>query len=253
MFPLIRRTFIALVLLCAGFATLSPLVLAASILSPTVPATEVSLDAILSLALLCAVGIVAAPDTTPSSVKKNTNTRKKERSSEDVSLAQAPPITLPGLQDFADMTPDIIKVDGRDVHVSKDYLAELAFNDELVEIMIHPSSEAEVSPTTELVSVGGIWAEVLLDSRGQFCQSKRDHGRMQPWGYLDRGVKFVTRRKYVEQLAKSRHTTVRTDVLNRQSERPDNQIRRVTNMKFPFQVFNDETPKAVDWLYRILR
>lgn len=219
--------------------TMPGLMTASDQIDPVQSPTDSHPMAVYAVSLLLLLGVVHAPSM-PKEEKKTTKSksRTKERSSEDFPLPQPGSLVMPGLGETLSKQGDIVRPTHEDME--KDRLEALAFAESLVTIMIHPPSEEKGSPTTDLVAVNGKWAEVVFD------------GKLVPWGYLPRGHKITTRRMYVEELAKARHTSVTTEVKDRNSERPKNLVHRSTRLKYPFQVYNDHHPKAEAWLTRIL-
>lgn len=108
--------------------------------------------------------------------------------------------------------------------VSQDKLAALAFNEEVVTILVHEST----NPTDEPMP------EVWVDGRAQ--------------RFL-RGHEQPVKRKYVEALARAKKTTYS------QVKLPDNAgYKNVphTALRYPFSVTQDANPRGRDWLKAIL-
>jgi len=153
----------------------------------------------------------------------------------DIKIQQKPDINLNAPEP---RTPDLIQL--VDKPLTDEYLQALAFAEEPVHILIPRSSDKDVTRFTDLVSLNGIWAEVLFKNGWV------------PIGYLPRGVSFTTKRKYVEVLARSKQDNVQTSVVQQEGEDPQNFVQRFTSAKTPFQVIEDKNPKAGEWLSRIV-
>lgn len=153
-----------------------------------------------------------------------------------ITIEQKPSIEQPPIDEEMTPTPDIIVVD----QLKKDHAERLAFMEEPVKIMIQRSGEKFSPMTTDLVAVNGIKAEILFKN-----------GWVQI-GYLPRGQGFYTKRKYVEQLAQAKICQVSTRVVETPGEDPRNFIDPVTTPVFGFNVLEDKSPKAAEWIERLM-
>jgi hypothetical protein len=123
---------------------------------------------------------------------------------------------------------DIISGEAMLAAGQKDYLAQLAFMEEKVTVVVHESSNINDEPMP-MVSVNG---------RNQF---------------FVRGQDVEVRRKYVEVLARSKPEAISTEVSERNSENPRNRILRKRSHKYPFNVVHDANPKGAAWLKALLQ
>lgn len=108
--------------------------------------------------------------------------------------------------------------------VSKDKLEALVFNEDVVTIMVHDSTNPTDEPFPE-VWVNGIVQRFM------------------------RGQEQNVKRKYVEALARAKRTTYS------QVKLPDNAgYKNVphTALRYPFNVIQDPSPKGRDWLKAVL-
>jgi hypothetical protein len=162
---------------------------------------------------------------------------RKELHTTDIPIQQNPDIEMPADGPIQRESPVVTPVDRP---LMKDQLEELAFNEEPVTILLHPSSDRNAAPVTDLIALDGKWAEILVN------------GKWVPWGYLPKNQPITVKRKIVEILARSKGDQVETQILDRESGYPRNVIRRVTSSKYPFSVIEDRNPKGQEWLMRIV-
>ncbi len=106
------------------------------------------------------------------------------------------------------------------------YAEQLAFGEELVEIVVHESTEPNASPLVDTY-VNGVPQRFI---RGQSQRVKR---------------------KFVEVLARAKQTGIKTTVDMSNGE-PVNRIQRHTGLRYPFSVQHDPNPKGAAWLRSIL-
>lgn len=126
--------------------------------------------------------------------------------------------------------------------IAKDgpYIAALDFMEEPVTIRIEENSRSDFPETHVPVQVNGKEAEVWQS------------GRWIAIGWLPIGVPLVTKRKYVEVLARSKSDSVKTVHDEATVERPRNTITRRTSSNYPLSIIEDKNPKGHEWLSRIL-
>lgn len=106
-----------------------------------------------------------------------------------------------------------------------DYAAELAFNEELVDVMVFESTDKNAEPVVDL-----------------YCNGV-------PQRFI-RGRTQTVKRKYVEILARSRITAMATDV-QIQGDKVVSRINKNTAVRYPFSVVRDSNPRGADWLRKI--
>lgn len=108
--------------------------------------------------------------------------------------------------------------------LNKEYLAELAFMEEYIEIVVQESSD-ENAENPVRVGNNGIFVEFY------------------------RGIPTVARRKFVDCLI-VKHTRVTTpEYINGAGERARS-IKQHSALKNPFIIVEDKNPKGVEWLRR---
>jgi hypothetical protein len=107
-----------------------------------------------------------------------------------------------------------------------DYAARLAFNEEEVKIIVHESTDKNAEAIVD-VYVNGI-----------------------PQRFI-RGMEQNVKRKFVEVLARARHTSLKTEV-EIKGDSVVNRIVRNSALRYPFSVREDRNPKGADWLRKIL-
>lgn len=131
----------------------------------------------------------------------------------------------------------IVKAEGP---LNKDYLDELAFNEEPVTIRLEPSTDKNASMWFP-VWVNGKGAEVLINDRWI------------EFGHLPVGVVLVIKRKYVESILRAKVDVVSTEVIERNGENPQNKVKRFTSSVHSFSVLRDKNPLGVAWLEEVRR
>jgi len=152
--------------------------------------------------------------------------------SSDVKIEQKPDIVATS---HKDRETDIIKADKH--QFSKEYLDELAFNEEPVTIRLEPSTDKNAS-TRFPVWVNGKPGEIY------------QRGKWEEIGYFPTGTPFVTKRKYLAVIvgAKIDNITHHDEAIV-----DNNVIRRFTSALHSFSVIEDKNPKGHEWLTRLLR
>lgn len=123
------------------------------------------------------------------------------------------------------LDPQIIEVvSGPDF---KDLAEQLAFMEEKVEVVVHPSADKNSSPIVE------VW----------------NNGRSQRFV---RGRSQVVRRKFVYELARAKETSYQQE--DYMDGNGDRAIRNnaVVTPRYPFAIRRDDNPKGRDWLIQIL-
>jgi hypothetical protein len=106
-----------------------------------------------------------------------------------------------------------------------DYAAELAFNEELVEVMVHESTDKNAEPIVDL-----------------YCNGV-------PQRFV-RGRTQTVKRKYVEILARARVTAM-TTVVQIEGDNVINRINKHTALRYPFSIQREDNPKGAAWLRKI--
>lgn len=108
-----------------------------------------------------------------------------------------------------------------------EYAAALAFNEELVEVIVHESTDKNAEPVVDLYCNG--------------VPQRFVRGRVQ-----------TVKRKYLEILARARITAMTTDV-QIQGDNVMNRINKHTALRYPFSVQRDANPTGAAWLRKILQ
>lgn len=159
---------------------------------------------------------------------------RKEVSSTDFPIGQKDAIDMAMDRPLDHAAASIIVADPDTLN--KEYAEALAFAEEPVEIYIHPTGQKN-APIVIDCWVNGKGAEVFVN--GQWHQ----------FGCLPIAKNVITRRKYVEVLARSKIDTINTEHENPgEAEMPKNVIRRATSANCSFQVVGDRNPKGGEWL-----
>ncbi len=160
---------------------------------------------------------------------------RKELHSEDFPIAQKADIDLDSPIIHGEALANI----AGDVNHAADYLAQLAFNEEPVTILIEENSRSDFPETHVPVQVNGKPAEVL------------QNGKWLPIGWLPVGIEITTKRKYVEVLARSKTDGIKTVHDEGNVERPRNTVQRRTSANYPMSILEDRNPKGREWLSRV--
>lgn len=131
-------------------------------------------------------------------------------------------------------TGDLVTLDG--IEVDEAYLAELAFNEEWLEILINPSTHKNAANIFENWS-NGVGAEVLINDKPVIVRD------------LPVGQPITVRRKIVEQIIRARVTEVRTIYESTNVENPRNEIGRTDSRVHSFSVLHDPSGrKGHEWM-----
>lgn len=155
---------------------------------------------------------------------------RREVNTADMDVGQRGPL------DFEDRGEEIIPI-GESLH--GDYIAELAFNEEPVTIVLNRSSEKH-APQHVQCAVNGKGVEMMVKNKWVSI------------GWLPVGVPVTIKRKYAEVLARAKHDNIETHVIERDGEDPINQHQVFTSSKHGFSMVRDNSPKGMEWLTRLL-
>lgn len=159
--------------------------------------------------------------------------KRKEIHTADLPMAEAPAATM---EERAEV---IIPVDKP---LDKGYASALAFMEEPITIRIEPSDE-ENAPIVVDCWVNGKGAEVMDTLTGKFMEIN----------CLPIGQPIITKRKYVEVLARSRtdRVTSQEETAHPDVGRDGFKVQRRSQRKNMFSVLEDKNPKGREWLNRI--
>ena len=123
---------------------------------------------------------------------------------------------------------------------SSDYAAQLAFNEEPVEILIYPGTEKFPAKVADCW-VNGRGAEVFMN------------GKWVVLGYLPVNIPVITKRKYAETFANSKVDNITTSHGDQTEKDPKNIVETSTSAKTPFTITRDDSPYGREWLARLMR
>ncbi len=169
--------------------------------------------------------------------RPKSNKRANEFHSEQIPTQQRSSIEMPPIDQHIEREGEqIVPV----VDFKKEYADMLAFMEEPVKIIIHRAGGKNPAPTTDLISVNGIKAELLFKN-----------GWIQI-GYLPRGQAIVTKRKYLEQIARAKVDSYMTRIEDEEKD-PRNFLDPNTACTISFSVLNDPNPaRGQEWLEKML-
>ena len=142
---------------------------------------------------------------------------------------------IPGLGEALEREADIVVVDEQ--ALKKQQLDALRFANEPIAIrLIQPATENP--PHCVPCWVGGQGAEIFQD------------GRWIAYGAFPFNVTVITKRKYVEVLARALRTTVQAGY-TQHKDWEDNWTKRTTAGAVAFEVVEDRNPLGEEWLRRL--
>jgi len=168
--------------------------------------------------------------------------RKKEFHTSDVKPEQLPPILDKGDREDESLLPRLHRIDpAKHASLTKDYLDELAFNEEPVTVRFSSGNDRN-APKFVDCAVMGIGMEALV------------FGRWVPVFQIPVNQNVTIKRKYVEVFARCKHTyvTAKSHGPTRDGSQPINETTPTTDLKHPFSVIEDKNPRGHEWLTRIL-
>ena len=149
----------------------------------------------------------------------------KTTETEEQSIAQSRPLDVPvtgALSDMVRVDQEIVIADGPSLG---DYAKELAFMEEIVDVMVHESTDPHAEPVVDV-----------------YCNGM-------PQRFV-RGQMQKVKRKYVEILANARQTSIKTNVRN-DGDNVYNRIDKHTALRYPFSM-QDSNPRGQAWLKKLL-
>jgi hypothetical protein len=161
---------------------------------------------------------------------------RREVYSEDLKVEQKAPII--GDDNTDEQRRTIIKADP--ASLSKEYLEELAFNEEPVTIRLDPSTDQNAAKMV-FVSVNGKGCEVFMNNRWI------------EWKWIPIGQVLIIKRKYLEVLIGAKQDKITTDYGSPGDENPINRVNRFTSSYQSFQVIEDKNPRGMAWLTELRR
>ncbi len=146
----------------------------------------------------------------------------------DQPIVQPEDITLPASGSI-DGVRDTVIEPVADLHNFNEKAAALAFNEEMLEVIIAESSD--VNPEHY----------VFLSVNGRGPMKNGD-----PW--VPRGVQVKLARKYVERLVRAKPVAIRTVEARDADGAQTMRIQRTSALKYPFSVLHDPNPRGGAWL-----
>lgn len=111
--------------------------------------------------------------------------------------------------------------------LTKGHAEELAFNEELVEIIVHDSSDPLAEPIVEVYN----------------------NGKLQ---MFPRGMPVTCKRKYLEGLVRSKPVAYSNVEFVREDGSRAVKYPKRTSLRYPFQVLRDDNPRGRAWLAKIM-
>jgi len=152
-------------------------------------------------------------------------------------IPQPSRVTMPELNESFESPRTIVTP--QDAALNKAYLDELAMGEDPVTFRIEPMS-GDYAPKVVDCWVNGKGAEMLQG------------GRWIEYGAFPVGYSIITKRKYLEVLARSRKMALRTRVEGEHSERPVNHLDRTVSRTAAFSIEEDKNPKGIEWARRMM-
>lgn len=131
---------------------------------------------------------------------------------------------------------ELVLLDG--IEVDEAYLAELAFNEDPVTIIINASTHKHAASIFENWS-NGQGAEMLINGKWLIVRD------------LPVGKPITVKRKIVEQIVRARVMGVQTMHEEPPIASPRNEIIRTSSQVHSFSILRDESPRSVEWLEMI--
>lgn len=162
----------------------------------------------------------------------------RELHTDDIPQMQPPPVSLALGKEL--QRGESIEV--LDKPLTDEYTQALQFAEEPVTIRIEPGQEKN-APTVIDCWVNGKGAEVLDSVTGKWMEIN----------CLPIGGEIVTKRKYVEVLARAKYDSINTVAGSTRDENPENRIQRSTSRRATFSVLRDDNPLGREWLNRLMR
>ena len=131
---------------------------------------------------------------------------------------------------------DLVLLDG--IEVTEEYLAELAFYEDPITIIINPSTHKNAASIFENWN-NGRGAEMLINGRWLIIKD------------LPTEKPITVKRKIVEQMARARVMGIQTNHEEPPVPSPRNEIIRTSSQVHSFSILKDDSPRSVEWLEMI--
>ena len=164
---------------------------------------------------------------------------KKELHTADIKTPVIEDVVMPELDEAFERDREIVKP--TEEQLQKEYADALQFMEEPLAIRIEPSSEDNPP----------LYIDCWVNGKG--CEIF--DARTRQWlavGAFPVGKIVVTRRKYVEVLARAKRIKVKTLIVDPTAERPENRVQRTVSQHATFSVIEDRNPKGAAWLRSIV-
>ena len=175
--------------------------------------------------------IEGAPRRAPPSRRRS----QRETDSREFQIGQQGPITDKTTREDV----GIVKADASDKVALDGYMAELAFNNEPVTIILMPSQQQNAASILECWT-NGRKAEMFIN------------GRWVEIGNLPVDQEITVRRYTVEQIARARVTNIATAHEDANVAQPRNTERRESTPVHAFSVLHDDNPRGREWLRSVM-
>lgn len=181
----------------------------------------------------------------PTEARNNpVNAPGKEIHTGDMHIEQREPIDLSTIESTLIREGDTIALAEPGAMMDAEaYAAEIAFNEEPIEVRIERGSEKNAAR----------WVPCWVNGRGAEVFTQ---GRWHILGALPLGVPCITRRKYIEVLALAKADSIDTkpptpmEILNGTNDVNDVEV--TTTAKYPFSVLKDKNPRGGEWLNKLM-
>lgn len=151
---------------------------------------------------------------------------KKVIDSPEVETAQPSDITFDSIYSPPPIEIEAVRPLNSGAGDSK-FLAELAFNEEIVEVMVHESTDPNAENPV-FTACNGITQ------------------------YFFRGQVQAVKRKYVAILAAAKEHAIRTPEYTTAEGVRATKIARTSSLKYPFSIISDPNPRGAAWLKALL-
>lgn len=170
--------------------------------------------------------------------KRPAKLKKSDVHSSEVKMEQTPPvIAMPGLDQPLPTVENTIEA--VESPLNTDYLEALRFAEDPIAIIVTPPVQ-QFGPPYQECTVNGKGIEVLVNN--VWLEFKA----------VPFGKRIVTKRKYVEVLARSIRIDVTTDVIKHEHTEENNIIRTIARHAQFSVLWDPDTKKGPEWLTRLL-
>lgn len=159
----------------------------------------------------------------------------------DTKIEQVPGRTIPPLgEELQDDDRERVTTPAGGYTPKEDqrYMSDLAFMEEPVTIIIQGSAERSSFNCTDMISVNGRKAEVLVNNKWL------------PFGHLPKGRAFVTKRKYLDTIIRSKSDQILTETERMPDNEVMNKIGYNTYAMHTVTLLEDKNPYGREWFQR---